>query len=63
MTDAQVQDALTRALVLERDARAHWQAPHTPAPERQVALDVVRKTTAVIRSLEQLIAVRQPATT
>lgn len=63
MTDPQIVAALTSAVVLERDARQHWQAPDVPAAERDAALSVVRHTTAVIRSLEQWVAVRQPAAT
>ena len=63
MTDQQLVDALTAAIVLERDARAHWQTPGMTLAERDAALTVVRHTTVVIRSLEQWIAVRQPAAT
>lgn len=61
MTELQVQAALTQVILLERDARAHWQASATPAAEQQAALDVVRQTTAVIRSLERFVAARRPA--
>ncbi len=63
MTDTAIAAALTEAIVLERDARKHWQAPGVPAVERKAALDVVRHVTVVIRSLEKWIAARQPATT
>ena len=58
MTDARLQEELTRALVLEREARAYWQAHGTPLAEQQAALAVVRHTTAVIRSLESWMATR-----
>lgn len=57
MTDQALGAALTQAIVLERDARAQWQAATTLA-ERDAALLVVRHTTAVIRSLEQWMAAR-----
>lgn len=63
MTDQQLVDALTAAIVLERDARKHWQAPDVLIAERDAALTTVRHVTVLIRSLEQWIAVRQPAAT
>lgn len=62
MTDAQVQEALQHAIVLERDARAHWQHPDTPVRERDAALEVVRHVTVVIRHLEKFVAARHAVT-
>ncbi len=62
MTDTRLLAALTWAVVLERDARAAWQAPETGAVERDAALDTVRHVTPLIRSLEKWTAARQPAT-
>lgn len=57
MTDGALASSLAEALVLERDARAHWQAAPTVA-ERDAALTVVRLVTPVIRSLEQWMTAR-----
>lgn len=60
MTNDAIAAALTQNIVLERAARAHWQAAVTLA-ERDAALLVVRHVTAVIRSLEDWIATRAQA--
>lgn len=60
MTNAQITAALADSVKLEREAREHWQRADTSA-ERDAALDVVRHSTVVIRSLEKWIAARQLA--
>lgn len=57
MTDQQIGAALTQAVVLEREARAHWQVAPDVA-ERDAALSMVRLVTPVIRALEQWITAR-----
>lgn len=59
MTDDAIAAALRQAIGLERDARAHWHAAPT-VDEQQAALEVVRHSTATIRSLEKLTAARMP---
>ena len=58
MTDQRLAEALTTAVVLEREARIAWQHADTPVMEGQAALAVVRHVTATIRALEHWIAVR-----
>lgn len=57
MTDEALSTALTQSIVLEKSARARWQAAPTIA-EREAALLVVRHITAVIRALEEWIVAR-----
>ena len=57
MSDDALATALTQAIVIEKAARAHWQAAAALA-EREAALLVVRQVTPVIRALEDWVAMR-----